>query len=397
MSSFPITVNDVRLPVGNCTCNRVWILWELDHHQFSGQSKGDKEKMGHILAVNAGSSSLKLSLFSDALELVQKDSQSVSSSDTRDKAFHDFCNRYGEEMRDVEFVVHRVVHGKDNKQPILITKESLHHLQALNDLAPLHNAAALSLVEIAVHQLPHVKNYVMFDTIFHRTIPEHIYTYPIDAQIARDNGLRKYGFHGISYSSILRSVADFYSRPRQELNLIVCHLGSGASVCCIRQGMSLDTSMGFTPLEGLFGGSRSGSIDPALIDHYPTKESAELLLNKKAGWTAVAGTGDFSEIAQGRTEEARLVMDMFCDRIANYVAAYYVKLEGHVSALVFSGGIGEASGEVRRRVVEMVECLGFHLGQEKGNSRNVTEIGDRVLICATDEAQEMARIVKKIV
>lgn len=166
---------------------------------------------------------------------------------------------------DITLIAHRVVHGGDYDSAQLITNDTLHHLQDLTDLAPLHNAPALEIIKGCIKELPEAKNIAVFDTQFHQTIPEHIRTYPINQEIAKKNGLRKYGFHGISYQFITRSVAEFLGKKEEETSLIVLHLGSGASAGAIKDGKSWDTSMGLTPVAGLPGATRSGSIDPRYV------------------------------------------------------------------------------------------------------------------------------------
>lgn len=163
---------------------------------------------------------------------------------------------------DITHVCHRVVHGGDYEKQQAITKETLHTLEELSSLAPLHNAPALAIVRGCLDKLPNTRNIACFDTMFHRDLPEHVRTYPINQEVARKNGLRKYGFHGLSYAFITRAVAGFLGKKTEETNLIVLHLGSGASACAIKGGKSWDTSMGLTPLAGLPGATRSGSVDP---------------------------------------------------------------------------------------------------------------------------------------
>jgi len=166
---------------------------------------------------------------------------------------------------DMGIICHRIVHGGDYTKPQLISDGTYHHLENLNDLAPLHNANSLGIVQLCIKEFPSARNVACFDSQFHSTIPEHIRTYPINQQIARSNHLRKYGFHGISYSFITRATAEFLGKKPDELNIIALHLGSGASVCAIKGGKSWDTSMGLTPLSGLPGATRSGSVDPRFV------------------------------------------------------------------------------------------------------------------------------------
>lgn len=318
---------------------------------------------------------------------------------------------------DLAYICHRVVHGGDYKDSVTITDETLHHLEALEDLAPLHNFSALEIIRLCKKELPSVASITFFDSAFHQTMPLHVKTYPINQEIARANGLRKYGFHGISYSFILRSVAQFLGKPIEQTNLIAMHLGSGASICAIKDGKSIDTSMGLTPLAGLPGATRSGSIDPSLVFHYTneagklspasTKEmhisTAEEILNKKSGWKALTGTTDFGEIAVENppSEAHKLAFDILVDRILGYIGSYYLKLNGEVDALVFAGGIGEKSALLRRTLSEKCQSLGVKINleaNENGPEENETvkDIskgggkGPRVLICQTNEQFEMA-------
>lgn len=267
---------------------------------------------------------------------------------------------------------------------------------------------------VACHeQLPNVTNLACFDSGFHHTMPDHVKAYMIDQKTAKEKGLRKYGFHGLSYSYITRAVAGFLDKPQEDTSMIALHLGSGASICAIRNGKSIDTTMGLTPVSGLPGGTRSGDIDPALIFHYTsdasklspssTKElhisTAEEILNKQSGWKAVTGTSNFAEIAKKDAPAShQLALNIFVDRIVGYVGSYYVKLGGDIDALVFAGGIGEKSALLRKMVVEKIACLGFSIDDKKNEQLDgegpVYGIGEhnkrKTLVCETDEDYEMA-------
>jgi acetate kinase len=264
----------------------------------------------------------------------------------------------------------------------------------------------------AVHtHLPSTTNVACFDSSFHATIPTPIHTYAISPSIATSKHLRKYGFHGLSYSYIVRSISTHLSKPPHTLNLIALHLGSGASACAISAGASLDTSMGLTPVSGLPGATRSGDIDPSLVFHYTSNASklspssttdlhisaAEEILNKNSGWKALTGTSNFGEIAvpDPPSEMHRLAFELFVDRIVGFVGSYFVKLGGKVDALVFAGGIGEKSAYLRQVVGEKCACLGFEIDQRKNEAVDgvreiVSEIGTKMLVVRTDEDWEMA-------
>ncbi|KUI54122.1 putative acetate kinase [Cytospora mali] len=323
---------------------------------------------------------------------------------------------------DIAIVCHRIVHGGNFRTAQVINEATYHRLEKLNDLAPLHNAPSLEIVKSCVDQLTGAVNVACFDTQFHASMPLHVRTYPIDQDIARKNGLRKYGFHGISYSFITRSVAQFLKKDPRQVNIIALHLGSGASACAIKEGRSWDTSMGLTPLAGLPGATRSGSIDPSLVFHYAsdvgrlspasTKELhisvAETVLNKESGWKALTGTTNFGVIADPASADPshQLAFDLFVDRVCSYVGSYYVSLRGQVDALVFAGGIGERSDRLRKTVVESCACLGFAIDDARNSapgdvgdgvvrdissSSSSSTRGHRVLVCTTDEQFEMAR------
>ncbi|KAK6199030.1 transcriptional repressor [Pestalotiopsis sp. IQ-011] len=407
-----------------------------------------------ILSINAGSSSVKISAYtaekqgeapsqiaeaqlsgltsppaklkySRGGQAVRKDEEVADgeSVKTQDDAFKLLLKTLVEDRElaelqkaeDVAVACHRVVHGGGFASAQLITEDTYHRLEALTDLAPLHNAPALEIIKSCVRQLPGAVNVACFDSQFHASLPAHVRAYPIDPEVARKNQLRKYGFHGISYQFITNSVADFLGKPAADLNIIALHLGSGASACAVKGGKSWDTSMGLTPLAGLPGATRSGSVDPSLVFHYAsdvgklspssTKElhisRAEEILNKESGWRALTGTTDFGTIVSkaGTDDKCRLALDLFADRVCAYVGSYYVSLGGQVDALVFAGGIGEKSDALRARVAGQVGCLGFALDE----GRNAREIKDvvqdigrdgarhRTLVCQTDEQYEMAR------
>lgn len=403
-----------------------------------------------ILSINAGSSSLKVSVFTTystppkqlaeiqatgltappvSLKWSCKDQQEQKTQLENVKTAQDAYQKVLDTLiadenlpelksaDDITHACHRIVHGGDYHQPVRIDKDTLHHLQALSDLAPLHNAGALEIVEAVHNACPKATNIAFFDSAFHATIPEAAYTYAINQEIAKKNKLRKYGFHGLSYAFITRECTSYLLANPKETNLIVLHLGSGASICCIQGGKSVDTSMGLTPLAGLPGATRSGDIDPSLIFHFThdagklssssTKElhitQAEQILNKESGWKAMTGTTDFGDItsrAASGDAACKLAFDIFVDRIAGYIGSYFVRLGGEVDALVFAGGIGEKSAPLREAVMNKVKFLGFIpdlKANEKGaGEKTVADVGyynsqHRILICQTDEQTEMAR------
>ncbi len=355
--------------------------------------------------------------------------------------------------RDVGVAAHRIVHGGAAQiahEPI--GHDTLRRLDDLAELAPLHNGPALAIVRACLGGEDgggeegeggkggggkggllaggHTRHVAVYDTAFHTTLSEAVRTYPIDQAVARRKMLRKYGFHGTSYAFITRAVGGFLgSPPDGGPNIIALHLGSGASACAIAAGRSVDTSMGLTPLAGLPGATRSGSVDPSLVFHYasddvgqPSSASssahlhvsrAEEILNKESGWRALAGTADFAAVAApGAGPACALAFDIFVDRVCGFVGAYFVALGGNVDALVFAGGIGERSARLRAAVVARCACLGFAIDPAANEGRPDARPDDvvvditaaaahpgpgtrgvvpKVLVCRTDEQLQMAR------
>lgn len=323
-----------------------------------------------------------------------------------------------EEINDrnaITHICHRVVHGGDYPTPQVIDANTFHYLEKLTDLAPLHNASALAIIRKCVERYPKAINIAYFDSSFHASIPPYVYTYAIDPKTAESNHLRKYGFHGLSYSFITKAVAFFLDQQVNQTNLIVLHLGSGASACAIRDGKSFDTTMGLTPLAGLPGATRSGDVDPSLIFHFTHNagqlsqkstqnlhiSTAEEILNQQSGWKALTGTTDFEEIQTKATDgdpTCTLALDMFVDRIVGFIGNYYVRLGGRVDAIVFAGGIGEKSASLRQLIIRECQCLGFGIDSSRNRDLEGVQVVDigrpgsshRALVCRTDEQFEMA-------
>ncbi|KAK0193756.1 acetate and butyrate kinase [Armillaria mellea] len=358
-------------------------------------------RTGLILSANAGSSSLKISLY----ELVGDNAESPKllltssisnitappvkfsfiplaiTSETPNikneevpaiaehaSAFAHFLDslesKVNIDKNQIVQVCHRVVHGGDYTDPAVISDETYHHIEKLSDLAPLHNGAALAVIKSCISVLPNANSIAFFDTAFHRSIPPHIASYAIDQTIAKKRGLKKYGFHGLSYAFILRALAQFLNKPPSTLNLIILHLGSGASVCAVKEGCSYDTSMGFRGNALIFHyTNKAGRIshDPKVATQLHVTQ-AEHILNSKSGWKSLTGTTDFGLITRRANEGSvvdRMAFDLFKDRVLNYIGSYHLKLDGKVDALVFSGGIGERSVELRNAVGARLKCLGY--------------------------------------
>ncbi|KAG8785671.1 hypothetical protein FRC12_017288 [Ceratobasidium sp. 428] len=324
----------------------------------------------------------------------------------------------------VKVVAHRVVHGGTESEPMAIWpghEDGLEKMDALSAFAPLHNHFAVQVVRFCLEHIPNSRQILLFDTMFHSTLPPHIYTYPLAPSSRKPPiPLRKYGAHGLSYASILDNVSSHLGKSKHECSLIIAHLGSGASVCLIKDGKSYDTSMGLTPLDGTFhrlpGGTRTGSVDPVLIFHHTPNASepthipggqcakAEIVLNKQGGLQALAGTSNFGEISSSNEDKARLTYDLFLDRLMNYIGAYVVKAQGKLDGIVFSGGIGEKSVKLRDDVGRAFGWLGCVVDQGANEAvgsqkHTVTEITDKtsrlkLFVCLTDEESQCARMAK---
>ncbi|NUY57210.1 acetate kinase [Salinivibrio sp. EAGSL] len=308
---------------------------------------------------------------------------------------------------------HRVVHGGEHfTHSALITDEVLKGIHDAASFAPLHNPAHIVGIEAAKKAFPALKNVAVFDTAYHQTMPEEAYLYALPYNLYKEHGIRRYGMHGTSHFFIANAAAEQLGKPVDEVNIINCHLGNGASVCAIKNGKSVDTSMGMTPLEGLVMGTRSGDLDPAIIFHLHdalgySVEQINTMLTKESGLqglTEVTSDCRFVEDNYGEKEEATRAMNVFCHRLAKYVASYTATLDGRLDAIVFTGGIGENSGPIRELVLERLALLGVEVDKERnlkarfGGEGVITTDASRVpaMVISTNEelviAQDTARL-----
>lgn len=319
-----------------------------------------------------------------------------------------------EEREEIDAVGHRVVHGGEKfKDSVFITQDVVDKLQDFIDLAPLHNPHNIKGIR-ACHQLLHeVPMVAVFDTAFHATMPDYAYLYGLPYILYKRYSVRRYGFHGTSHYYVSRRARDIMERKMEDLKIITCHLGNGCSITAIDGGDSIDTSMGFTPVEGLLMGTRSGDVDPALVLHLLGKEELSIgdmntLLNKHSGLQGISGvSNDMREIIDAVEEEgnerARIAMEIFTYRLKKYIGAYAAALGG-LDALVFTGGIGENSHEVRQAATEGLAYMGIEIDQEK-NQGTVGEEGEitggdsqvRTFVIPTNEELVIAIDTEKIV
>lgn len=271
-------------------------------------------------------------------------------------------------VRELAFVAVRVVHGADRfHKPVEVNREVREAIASLQELSPLHNRSSLEILEVLGEELPSAKQMVAFDTAFHQTLPEVAWRYPIERELADRFGVRKYGFHGLSHRYLLNQYAKAVGKLPEECTLITLHLESGSSACAIRNGQSVDTTMGLTPLEGLMMGSRSGSVDPAVVPYLMGKlhsDAGEVMevLEKKSGLLGVAsGTLDTRELVKRDDRWAKLALAMFSYRVRLAVGAYLAALGRECEAVVFGGGIGEDSPWLREEVCEGLRGWGLEL------------------------------------
>ena len=301
---------------------------------------------------------------------------------------------------------HRVVHGGEKfNTSVLIDDDVIKTIEELSDLAPLHNPGCLMGIKAMMEIAPQKKNVAVFDTAFHQTMPIYNYLYAIDYKYYTENKIRRYGFHGTSYQYILRRLEELLGKKREDINAIICHLGGGASICAIKNGKSYDTSMGFTPLEGLVMETRCGDLDPSIVtklmkDEKLSIEEVENVLNKKSGRLGLCGIGDQRQLIQAElsgNEQAKLARKVQTHRNKKYIGAYIAELN-RVDAIVFTGGNGENNAIEREDVVSDMECLGIELDKDLNNissgkeariSKDSSKIG--IYVIPTNEELEIAR------
>ncbi|AFS78647.1 acetate kinase AckA [Gottschalkia acidurici 9a] len=312
-------------------------------------------------------------------------------------------------MDEIDAVGHRVVHGGEKfSKSVLINDEVMKGLKECADLAPLHNPPNIMGIEACQDIMPNVPMVAVFDTAFHQTMPESSYIYALPYELYEKYGIRRYGFHGTSHYYVSNRVAEMLDVDLKDIKLITCHLGNGSSISAIKDGKCLDTSMGFTPLEGLAMGTRTGDIDPAAILYVMEKEGlstaeANDLINKKSGVLGISGiSSDFRDIedaAEAGNEKAQLALDVFHNRAKKYIGSY-AALMGGVDVIVFTAGLGENAGLTRSEICKGLEFLGVEIDQEANNVRGKETIIStpnskvKVVIVPTNEELMIARDTK---
>ena len=309
-------------------------------------------------------------------------------------------------LSEVGAVGHRVVHGGEKfTSSCLINDESMKAIEECNDLAPHQNPANMIGIRACQELMPGVPMVAVFDTAFHQTMPDVAYTYGIPYEYYEKYKVRRYGFHGTSHSYVSKRTAEIVGKPYDQMKIIVCHLGNGASISAVNCGKSVDTSMGLTPLEGLVMGTRSGDLDPAIIDFVGKKEGLSLdemneVLNKKSGMLGISGVSsdgrDLEAAAETGNKRAQLALDVFDYRVIKYIGAYAAAMNG-VDAIAFTAGIGENNIKMRKDVCSSLTYLGVKLDEEKNNVRGEERIISaddskvQVLLVPTNEELAIAR------
>ncbi|OLO40245.1 acetate kinase [Alkalihalophilus pseudofirmus] len=388
--------------------------------------------MAKIIAINAGSSSLKFQLLDMPEETVMtkgiveriglgesiftievngkknKETLDIPDHSYAVKILLDKLTTLGiiASLEEIEGIGHRVVHGGEKfNDSVLITAEVLAGIEEVSELAPLHNPANIVGIKAFKEVLPKVQAVAVFDTAFHQTMPEKSFLYSLPYDYYKEYGIRKYGFHGTSHKYVSQRAAQLLDRPLEQVRLISCHLGNGASIAAIDGGRSIDTSMGFTPLAGVTMGTRSGNIDPALIPYImgkTGKTAQEVLdvLNKNSGMLGVSGFSsdlrDIEQEAEKGNQRAELALEVFTSRIHKYVGSYAARMNG-VDAIIFTAGIGENSDVIRERVLRGLEFMGVYwdpaLNKVRGKEAfiNYPHSPVKVLIIPTNEEVMIAR------
>ena len=315
-------------------------------------------------------------------------------------------------MDEISAVGHRVVHGGEKySDSVLINDEVLQSIKDCIVLAPLHNPPNVIGIEACKELMPNTPMVAVFDTAFHQTMPKHSYICPLPYDLYQKYGIRKYGFHGTSHKYVSNKVAKVMGRDIKDLKIVTCHLGNGCSLAAVKNGKSVDTSMGFTPLAGVMMGTRSGSIDPSVISflieqHGYTIEEVDELLNKKSGVLGISGvSSDFRDVlaaAESGNERAKLALEIFYYKVRTQIAAYAGAMGG-VDVIVFTAGIGENSSITRKEILKGLEFFGFELNEENNEIRGkIQEISTedsrvKVYVVPTNEELMIARDTAKLV
>lgn len=372
-----------------------------------------------VLVINSGSSSLKYQVRDTetneiaATGLIERIGEDAGGPANHGEAMDQVAAvlEAGLAQKPLDAVGHRVVHGGERfSEPVLINNEITRAIERLNPLAPLHNPANVLGIRAITAKWPDMPQVAVFDTAFHRTLPEHAWRYAVPDSLYRQYGIRRYGFHGTSHEFVTARAAELLGVPVKEFNAVVAHLGNGASLTAVKGGASIDTSMGFTPLEGLVMGTRSGDVDPSILVFLQRQGRSageiDTLLNRESGLKALFGDNDMRAIvdaAEAGDKSAQVALDVTSYRLAKYIGGYHVAVGG-AQAIVFTAGIGENSAPFREQVVARLGALGVKLDGAanlvRSGSPRVVSTPDSaiaVLVVPTDEEQAIAEATAAVV
>lgn len=340
-----------------------------------------------FLIINAGSSSLKFSLYNmpETKEIVNGYIEKIGNQDSfytlkyngqkaeKSKVIMNHTeavqtmleelleNQFISDVNDIKGIGHRVLHGGEfYAESVIIDEEVLNNIKALTKLGPLHHPGEIAGIESMQNVMPNVPQVAVFDTAFHQTMPKENYLYAVPYSWYEENGVRKYGFHGTSHKYITETMKQYFNK--EDVNLIICHIGSGASMCCVKDGKCYNTTMGLTPLDGLVMGTRSGTIDSSIIEYICKERNLSVeevtnILNKQSGLLGIAGKNDFRDLenlANNGDEKAKLAIKMLRNSIIKFIAQYYIELNGNVDVIVFTAGIGENAMTLRSDIVNSI-------------------------------------------
>lgn len=369
---------------------------------------------GMIEQIGENESNAKIKYFDADTEKVITRKSSIKNHEAALKLMTSLLIESGviADLNELDGIGHRVVQGGSSfSEPVIVTQEVTDEIEKLIPLAPLHNPGHLAGIKVSLEQSPKVPQVVVFDTAFHSSIPKHAFLYAIPYKFYEDLKIRRYGFHGTSHRFIVKEAARYLNKDVNSLNAITLHLGNGASMSAIKNGQSVDTTMGLTPLEGLIMGTRSGDIDPAILFFLArtqgyTIDDLDKLLNKESGLKGICGNNDMREIGKMAEEgnaQAQLALDMFNYRIKKYIGAYSAVL-GHVDCIIFTGGIGENDIDVRKNSCSELLNLGIEIDTVVNNKRcsEITTISSansavKVLVIPTNEELEIALQTQEVI
>jgi len=347
-----------------------------------------------VLVINSGSSSIKYKFFRMPQKryILKGAIEHIGESGSKIRDHYTGLKLILEKINHVDIVGHRVVHGgEDFKKPVLINNAVIRKIRQCCSIAPLHNPANLAGILACKKLLPGTKQVAVFDTAFHQTLPDYAYIYGLPYRYYKRFGIRKYGFHGTSHEYVAHEAARVLKKPLNELKIITCHLGNGCSIAAVDRGHCVDTTMGFTPLEGLVMGTRCGDLDPALITYIMRKDRLDIrgmeeMLNKASGLKGISGISNDMRVLYNKAKSSdgrsMLAINIFCYRIKKYIGAY-IAVMGGCDAVVFTAGIGQNQKSIRDKV-----CQGIFDALKKD---------PKILVIATDEELMIARLTFKLI